>query len=160
MMNSCTISDHISDGMFLGLSSQKNIPSRVNNLEFRFALHQNDHDHEMVVMVDPYVLTQLCLSILFWVLPITPDNHHLLNSLMKHMHLSNSFSTKVTGEKESRRKRPWLFLIIGLYNIKLTITSLQIILYLGVSESVSECRDRHSGMLRKEKVVLGFLWVG
>lgn len=99
MMNSCTFLDRYCDGIFLGSISDDNLPMRDNIFEFRYSLScDEDEDKEMVFMVDPYVLTPLGLSVMFWLLPPTSTNRLLLKNVMKKMKLNNPFSRKVTGD--------------------------------------------------------------
>lgn len=100
MMNSCTFLDQYSDGLFLGSISDENIPKRDNVFKFRYMLSDEEgNDKEMLLMVDPYALTPLGLSIIFWLLPITPTNHKVLKGIMKKMKLNNCFCREVTGEE-------------------------------------------------------------
>lgn len=99
MMNSCPFLDQFCDGLFIGSISAENVPKRHNIFEFRYSLScEEDDDKEMVFMVDPYVLTPLGLSIMFWLLPITSTNHKLLKGVLKKMELNNCFSREVSGE--------------------------------------------------------------
>lgn len=111
MFNSSTFLDQYSDGIFLGSASAENLPTRDNRLEVRYALLDGSTGKEMIVIVDPYKLTPLGLSILFWMLPTTPDNRQLLKAIMDKMNLNNCFTKEVT-EVEGTSKHtalviPW-----------------------------------------------------
>lgn len=102
MLNNCTLLDQYSDGIFIGISSIAHKLIRENRFEFKYSLVTNACDSsEITVLVDPYVLTPLGLSILFWMMPISPNNKRLLKAILKVMKLNNCFSDKVTGQQST-----------------------------------------------------------